>query len=416
MAQAKTFAAKALALHKKKNFIQAEIEWKNALKLYADGEMYYRFGDTLFNLSRFEDAVKSYKNAIELNHPEKKYVYYNMACAYSKMKDKNNGLEYLRLAIQNGYNAYDNIKGDSDLAYLRQHVNINKFIPESLNANGFLDEQLIKAINDSNQEMVKKLLKQGVNPNNIRVVDDVPSTALMIAAKKGNIEIINLLLENGAKINQYMSIGAAGPFFVSSLFTAVKHNRIEVVKLLIKKGFNVSELGFTPLIQAIVLKNIKMARFFLEKGADPNRIQYECCAIAEKTPLMAAISNGLTEVVNLLLSRNVDVNYVNVDKDSALTYAIGAKNFILAVELIKRGAKVKNRIIEGLHSGEYFGHSLLMYAICFCPEIVPLLIQKGADIHYKKPNCTENCTALQVAKKRGLQNIVKLLIQAGARE
>ena len=292
MAQAKTFAVKALALHKKKNFIQAEIEWKNALKLYADAEMYYRFGDTLFNLSRFEEAVKAYKNAIELDHPEKKFVYYNMACAYSRMKNRNKGLKYLALAIQNGYSAYNNIKTDADLTFLRNYIgDMNYFISR----NNMLSYELFKAIDEENPEKVKELLKKGANPNifsnyfssyieklNNRGFDSL--SALMLASGKGNIKIIELLLEHGADINS----GVFG----------------------------------TPLTNAIKTCNIDIMEYLLNKGADPNAFAEQSGLSPPQSPLMVAIQSRCNKAISILFDKNIDINIRNQENETALSYAV----------------------------------------------------------------------------------------------
>lgn len=46
-------------------------------------------------------------------------VYYNIACIYSKMNDVDNSVDWLKKAIENGFNNYDLIKKDPDLANIR---------------------------------------------------------------------------------------------------------------------------------------------------------------------------------------------------------------------------------------------------------------------------------------------------------
>lgn len=127
-AKAEALNSKALILYKQKKFLEAAKEYLEALKLYTNAEIYFNFGDTLFNLSRFEEAGKAYVISAELGHKKRHLSYYNAACSYSRLKNKELGLKYLSLAIQHGYNALEYIKKDNDLAFLRSQVNIDEFI------------------------------------------------------------------------------------------------------------------------------------------------------------------------------------------------------------------------------------------------------------------------------------------------
>jgi tetratricopeptide (TPR) repeat protein len=128
--KADVFATKARAFHKQKKYKEALAEWQKAFENYADSKMYYNLGDTLFNLSRFKDAIKAYKCAIELKPKDKKFIYYNIACAYSKLEKASEAFDYLKFAISSGYVYYNQIRVDKDLAYLRNVRNneIESFI------------------------------------------------------------------------------------------------------------------------------------------------------------------------------------------------------------------------------------------------------------------------------------------------
>ena len=84
------------------------------------------------------------------------------------------------------------------------------------------------------------LIKNGAN---IDVSDNQGRTALKIAAKLGNNNVIKALLEGGAKIN------AMRNFSSTALIEAVSGQQLETVKLLIQSGADVNatdEKGNTP--------------------------------------------------------------------------------------------------------------------------------------------------------------------------
>ena len=364
------------------------------------------------------------------------------------MKNRNKGLKYLAIDIQNGYNSYRYIKQDQDITFLIKYINIQEFI----NENDMLNRELFKAIDEENIDKVKDLIKKGANVNFVNFVTinfdgNWRFSPLMLASKKGNIKIVELLLNNGADINYSFHDGSPYPVLFSALSIASAYNKIEVIKILIKRGINLKKLGGTviadrrnkykskikilkllieagadinasvygtPLINAINDCNIDLINYLFDKGANPNAIEIGCCGGADSSPLMIAVSRRCNKAIDILLEKNVNINYRNQYGGSALLYAISSNNLSLANLLISKGAHVKNQFFSTGFGAT--SDSILMIAIQDCPAIVKTLIEKGADIHYKKPNCTENCTALQVAKKRGLQNIVNLLIQAGARE
>ena len=58
--------------------------------------------------------------------------------------------------------------------------------------------ELIDAVHDNNIELIELLLEQGIDLNKR---DNGGNTALIWALYKGYIEIVRLLLENGAKVN-----------------------------------------------------------------------------------------------------------------------------------------------------------------------------------------------------------------------
>ena len=107
---------------------------------------------------------------------------------------------------------------------------------------------LVYASTYNNEEMVKFLLEKGADANTVCEIEnehtDISSTPLMNAAYRGNTNIINMLLENGADINYTTDYG------MTALMYAASFNQFEAAKILLENNADTSitdEYGRTAL-------------------------------------------------------------------------------------------------------------------------------------------------------------------------
>jgi ankyrin repeat protein len=98
-------------------------------------------------------------------------------------------------------------------------------------------------------------------------------TPLMLASFFGNLDLMELLLAHGARVNE----AARNPLRVQPLHSAVAHRDyarvLEMARLLVGSGADVNavqEGGLTPLHHAAAHGQIELARLLLEHGADPS--------------------------------------------------------------------------------------------------------------------------------------------------
>lgn len=247
---------------------------------------------------------------------------------------------------------------------------------------------MIGACSNGFTEVVGQLLQAGVKPTTHHAV---------IAARKGNTEVLKQLLDAGWNINE-PDEGGEGP-----LSSAVSLGHLEAVRLLIAAGANVNTKnneGETPLALAKERGFSEMVKLLESAGAKDSTDNYEKPILdsAQKgehaennkatttltsaintpdkfgqTPLLKAVEKGQTEEVKNLIAQGADVNFVNHFKESILMVAVR-----------------KNK-----------------------PEIVKLLIQAGADVNYKD---VFGKSILKVATQKGFVEIISLLKSAGAKE
>lgn len=138
----------------------------------------------------------------------------------------------------------------------------------------------------------KLLLENGAHPKNKN---------LFYAIKSGNYDLVNLLIQYGADVNNKESF----PLLLASIEIA----NLEIATLLIEKGANVNlpygYEGTTPLIAAVKKGDLNLVMLFLEKGADINlKDEFQ-------TPLMYAVSGGYFDIVKILLEKGADTAFKN---------------------------------------------------------------------------------------------------------
>jgi hypothetical protein len=118
-------------------------------------------------------------------------------------------------------------------------------------------------------EVVKEYiaLKKKVN-----IQDHDKVSMLHIAAQSGNLDLIKLLIEAGAKINAKDNQGRTPILMIES---DNEENFLKIFKLFIAKGADVNtrdkvESGMTLLMKACESDSLKGVKFLLEAGANPN--------------------------------------------------------------------------------------------------------------------------------------------------
>lgn len=252
---------------------------------------------------------------------------------------------------------------------------------------------LIIAVGNSYIDTAKILIENGAN---INAVDIEGWSALSYAVNNGDIEIAKLLLENKAKIKDELLIAIKSP---------IVESRINIMKLLIDNKANINytdENGFNPLNIAIESGDMELTKFLITNGANVNSLMQDGVsligyAIAQNnmdllqilienganvnytdgdswanTPLQTASRLGLDNVVRILLTRNVDINAVDINGNTALhTAALNSQLSVVKLLLEKNpNLDIQNKVGNtALHLAVISGNI----------DIVGELVLKGAN-------------------------------------
>ncbi|KAI8802057.1 hypothetical protein BJ742DRAFT_834377 [Cladochytrium replicatum] len=310
------------------------------------------------------------------------------------------------------------------------------------------------AVRYATAAFVKELLYYGAHPNGIRTAeeDDVEGgsgdrmTPLFRAierkrnaeqAEEHSMEIAKILLSSGrADVRarcqpEYSNLPGPAPM----VLYAATGNMHEIVELLLEngarpdEGYSVEgELEVTPLAVAIgsadwddeddVKKARETIRILLKNKADPNKAVPSNVAthwylnLSEAgRPLTFLVEKGDVEMVRELLDHGADINAQNLDDigSFALLRAVEAeKNTMELVELlIERGAHVNQKSKTG-----YSAHSMA----CQIDDeelgvkVREFLRSKGADVHAVDE---DGDTAMHYAAYRGFKHVVEELEKLG---
>jgi ankyrin repeat protein len=140
-----------------------------------------------------------------------------------------------------------------------------------------------------------------------------PSTILSLAAMSNQLEMLQLILDTGAHINERDNLG------YTALLEASLNANPEMVTCLLDHGADLNlgnYAGLTPLMAVAENKSISLLHLFVQRGA---RVQDRDCD--GRTALILCAMIGADDQVRELLADKADVNVADKLGETALTYA-----------------------------------------------------------------------------------------------
>ena len=189
--------------------------------------------------------------------------------------------------------------------------------------------ELLEAIESENINKVKASLAACPLHN------QYPTPPLILAAAKGNLEIVSELLK------AYPDVNVQDPSNYSALMRAVQHGHFEIVQALLEAKANVDlqcrPFGNSALILAVKNGDLKMVQALLAAQANP-ALEVSLLGGTRVTALMIAATDGHLEIVHALLKAGCDVNQKTLSAGSALTRAASNGHLQVVQALINAGA------------------------------------------------------------------------------
>ncbi|XP_062585229.1 uncharacterized protein LOC134246896 [Saccostrea cucullata] len=258
----------------------------------------------------------------------------------------------------------------------------------------FTQPPLALACNKTDIRPFQLLLENGADLD-----EDSKYSALQFASKLGHTEIVKTLLEKGADIKVY-----PGRKY-TPLYYAAREGHHDIVEILLSKGVNkeLETLSYnSPFYLACKDGHEKVVKLFLKYTKEKMKTSYG----VEVLPLLlGAIESCNKEIVNLLLENGANVNTKEKwTMENPLYVASGVGNRDIMKLLIEKKADVELAAKKGFTP-------LINACRNGCTQAVQCLLENGASIN--KPD-DHSCTPLLHASMNGHLDTVKLLLGSKA--
>lgn len=344
----------------------------------------------------------------------------------------------IQIEDENGETIFERILETGDFEWIKymvenHHVNLSDFNNKkenllskvNVNFNGWEDEALL---NKKKIEIKKYLIEKGIEVNNkatdiegryfyealteedddyvvflinqgadINFADFSDNSALHIAAERGLLKTLKLLVKNG------LCISAENEFNETALHFAAENGNLECIKFLVSQGADINNgdnYNRTALHNAVKSSNIDCVRFLVESGADIHK-----CNKGGNTALHIAAECNFLDAVKYLIGKGADEKIVNYEGKGVLHCAASGAALDCMKFFIARGADV--------FSKSDFGNTLLHYGeLANSVDCLRYLIEeKGLDV-----NALDNTlkSVLHYAAEKGNLECVKYLTERGA--
>ena len=291
---------------------------------------------------------------------------------------------------------------------------------------------------EARSDIWTEVVKTSPEPWNPEYIADVPQggyTALLFAARVGDLDSARLLVGAGATVND------AAPYGTSATVVAAHSGHGDVARLLLSHGAdpNAADAGYTALHAAILHKDAALVRALLDREADVNAAVKRSTPVRRDsvdyylhpsyvgaTPFWLAARFTAPDIMRLLAQRGADptlVHYptywegtlaanknrsqVNEGATTALMAAVGlgGRDPLVAVNRLDRIAES-----APVRSTRREPNPIELEAVRL--EAVKIAAELGVGVNIAN---ADGDTALHAAAARGHDSIVDYLVAHGAR-
>nr|WP_246198629.1 ankyrin repeat domain-containing protein [Wolbachia endosymbiont of Ctenocephalides felis wCfeJ] len=185
------------------------------------------------------------------------------------------------------------------------------------------------AVQGNKLSIVELLLDRGAS---IRIKDKYNRTPLNLAAKKGYVNIVQVIERMQLNLDE-------------ELLAAAESGDLNKIKSFITQGANLDAKdsnGSTPLHYASWNGNLSVVKHLVEKGAN-----LKIKNLDNRTPLYDASLNGHLDIVRYLVEKGVDVNVADEENRTPLHCAVSEGHLGIVKYLINNGANFNAKNSDG---------------------------------------------------------------------
>ena len=237
-----------------------------------------------------------------------------------------------------------------------------------------VESDLHHAVHESNQEIIERLLKEGMSPNE-RCQHKI--TPLQIAVQNNDEKSVDLLIKFGADVNTHVTVidEDEAEIDMTPLAIASCLNFGKIVQKLLSANADINENVHerqNALTFALASDANESTKILLDCGASVNNKDAK-----ENTPIMIAARYGNPEIITLLLEKGAEINWSNKFGQTALVFAAQRGNVECLERLLQEGADSN---VTNFKSGNLLIEVLWINNV-ETTKIVQRLIESGCSVN-----------------------------------
>ena len=230
-------------------------------------------------------------------------------------------------------------------------------------------------------QKIRELIDNGLNINSEQLRDKNGKTLLMVAVLLERTDIVELLLERGAKVNIQDNNG----------LTALMYSEnTEIAKMLLSYGADIHIRDAERQTALMQLENTEIAQMLIDNGAIIDAQDQE-----DQTALFINVRENNIDMVKLLLDNGADVSIRDDNNDTMLMYAESVE---IAKMLVDNGSDIN----EANSTGQT---AIVFSSIAGDVEMVKFLLDNGASLF----NCKKNISLMKKIEKDRKNTIKKII-------
>ncbi|XP_052086467.1 serine/threonine-protein phosphatase 6 regulatory ankyrin repeat subunit A-like [Mytilus californianus] len=372
-------------------FIKVDKEYKVIHDKMLDFLCFY-FGNTLLTPILKLANVKLICERVQLESIQKAHGGFTILIS---VKDEQKYIDRLIADLKKG-----NIHSCLNNTQMKYKEYRTKFIDVVNNLNTELKNDLVNTKDDNGinafiisclrgyEDIVEWFISVGADPD-MQIGFFTPITA---ACRDGHLMTVDVLLKNGASINETNSYGETG------LFCACCCGHYSLVKYMLGKDVDINirnKYNWTPLYVSCLAGYESIVNILIAERA--NDMDFS-------NSLKGAILGGHDKIIETLVANDCDVNSVDLQGRTSLSIASEEGKTKIVKLLIENNAdifKVDNDDKTPLHAACCSGNN----------DIVKMLINRYSDVNMHDVKIE---TPLHKACKKGYVNIIQTLLDNGA--
>ena len=272
------------------------------------------------------------------------------------------------------------------------------------------------------EQYVKSEKEQDSHPSYKYWIEQGGNTALMFAARSGDLRSTELLIEAGSNVNSVSAFGT------SPVIMAVHGGSAELINYLIEHGANIesNESGHTALHAAVLRGNLKAVDVLIKHGANleallekPTPVRRQSTdynfhdALLGATPLWLAARFSEPQIMKTLISAGANPLVIN---HMAYPAQRRGENFIKdegEINLLMAATGMGHWRLRVSWGTPERREGQLQDRESLILDSAIVALQAGADINARDG---EGQTALAFTKQRNYDSVVQMLEAAGALE